>query len=354
VGDDRPFLTAQWRDLLLLNYEVPESLLDPLVPAGTRLDRVAGRLLASVVGFRFLDTRVRGWSVPFHRHFEEVNLRFYVRRALPSGEVRRAVVFVRELVPKRAVAWVARVVYNEPYLAVPMGHRLTRSAPDGPPSRVEYSWAFKAQATVVELLWLDGLNKQLSLSQPSGTARRSVLFSQADTAWRHAMQMGAPRPAAFKTPELAELVDLGGPARLFWRAADVTQPATLLEMIGDLEQIWYAGMQAAIGDYAAAFEMLGRFHGATAEIREGQGRLVARLVLVAASESAAKRASGALALASALGKLVAGGAVRSGQMTAAAAAALDSVLGSIETRVVGARLTVQLGIDVTTLREALQ
>jgi uncharacterized protein YqjF (DUF2071 family) len=141
VGDDRPFLTAQWRDLLLLNYEVPESLLDPLVPAGTRLDRVAGRLLASVVGFRFLDTRVRGWSVPFHRHFEEVNLRFYVRRALPSGEVRRAVVFVRELVPKRAVAWVARVVYNEPYLAVPMGHRLTRSAPDGPPSRVEYSWA---------------------------------------------------------------------------------------------------------------------------------------------------------------------------------------------------------------------
>jgi hypothetical protein len=213
---------------------------------------------------------------------------------------------------------------------------------------------FKAQATVVELLWLDGLNKQLSLSQPSGTARRSVLFSQADTAWRHAMQMGAPRPAAFKTPELAELDDLGGQARLFWRAADVTQPATLLEMIGDLEQIWGAGMQAAISDYAAAFEMLGRFHGATAEIREGQGRLMARLVLVAASESAAKRASGALALASALGKLVAGGAVRSGQMTAAAAAALDSVLGSIETRVDGARLTVQLGIDVTTLREALQ
>ena len=140
MADDRPFLTAQWRDLLLLNYQAPEQLLRPLVPAGTELDRFDGRLLASVVGFRFIDTRVLGWSVPFHRHFEEVNLRFYVRRAMPDGAPRRAVVFIRELVPKAAIAWVARLAYNEPYLRVPMGHRLTVPQGGTTPSDVEYTW----------------------------------------------------------------------------------------------------------------------------------------------------------------------------------------------------------------------
>jgi len=142
---EQPFLTAQWRDLLLLNYEVPEALLRPLVPAGTELDRVEGRLLASVVGFRFIDTRIRGWPIPFHRHFEEVNLRFYVVRHRPAGEIRRAVVFVRELVPKIAVAWLARLVYNEPYRRVPMAHHVTRPSGAGPPTRVQYTWTLARQ-----------------------------------------------------------------------------------------------------------------------------------------------------------------------------------------------------------------
>jgi uncharacterized protein YqjF (DUF2071 family) len=146
MDTDRPFLTAQWLDLILLNYEVPDELVRPLVPAGTQLDRYDGRVLASVVGFRFIDTRVRGWRVPFHRHFEEVNLRFYVVRQLPSGESRRAVVFVRELVPKVAVAWLARLVYNEPYRRVRMSHRVDRADPGGPPTTVEYSWVAGGQA----------------------------------------------------------------------------------------------------------------------------------------------------------------------------------------------------------------
>lgn len=132
----RPFLTARWHDLVLLNYEVPAALLEPLVPAGTSLDAHDGRLFASVVGFRFLDTRIKGIPIPFHRAFEEVNLRFYVRRDL-GAETRRAVVFVRELVPKRAVAWIARMAYNEPYRRVPMGHRIGLRDGLGP---VEYSW----------------------------------------------------------------------------------------------------------------------------------------------------------------------------------------------------------------------
>lgn len=119
-----PFLTAEWRDLLLINYEVDPRLLAPLVPAGTTLDLWDGMALVSVVGFRFIDTRVLGISIPWHRDFDEVNLRFYVRREA-EGEVRRAVVFIRELVPRAAIVWLARALYNEPYRAVPMRHRLS-------------------------------------------------------------------------------------------------------------------------------------------------------------------------------------------------------------------------------------
>jgi uncharacterized protein YqjF (DUF2071 family) len=131
------FLTAQWRDLVMLNYEVDPAALRPLVPAGTELDTWGGTTYASMVGFLFLDTRVLGVPIPFHRDFEEVNLRFYVRRRGPEGW-RRGVVFVREIVPRWAIATVARVIYNEQYAAMPMRHRI---APlEGGGRHVEYGW----------------------------------------------------------------------------------------------------------------------------------------------------------------------------------------------------------------------
>jgi uncharacterized protein YqjF (DUF2071 family) len=137
----RPFLTARWRYLAMVNYEVPAALLRPLVPPGTELDSWAGATLASVVGFRFLDTRVLGVPIPGHRDFDEVNLRFYVRRRAEDGAWRRAVVFIRELVPRRAIALVARWCYNEPYTAVPMRHELDMApAADAPPGRAVYAW----------------------------------------------------------------------------------------------------------------------------------------------------------------------------------------------------------------------
>src|SRR5688572_22928209 len=95
-------------------------MLAALVPHGTALDLWRGRCLVSVVGFRFLDTRVLGVPVPGHRDFDEVNLRFYVRRAHDDGALRRGVTFVREIVPRRAIALVARATYNEPYCTLPM------------------------------------------------------------------------------------------------------------------------------------------------------------------------------------------------------------------------------------------
>lgn len=110
----RKFLTATWQDLIMANYEVDPSLLADRVPAGTELDLNEGRCFVSLVGFMFLDTRVMDFLVPFHVNFEEVNLRFYVRRET-EGEVRRGVVFIKEIVPKFAIAAVARILYGEPY-----------------------------------------------------------------------------------------------------------------------------------------------------------------------------------------------------------------------------------------------
>jgi uncharacterized protein YqjF (DUF2071 family) len=132
----KPFLTANWRYLAMLNFEADPKLLEPLLPPGTELDFHEGRTFLSVVGFLFLDTRVLGLPIPLHRDFEEVNLRFYVRRK-NGDEWRRGVAFIRELVPRQAIALVARTFYGEPYSALPMRHSLEHK--DG---RVlaEYQW----------------------------------------------------------------------------------------------------------------------------------------------------------------------------------------------------------------------
>lgn len=130
------FLTAEWRDLVMLNYPIERALLAPLLPPGLELDEFAGVCYVSVVGFLFRETRVFGIAFPFHRHFEEVNLRFYVRHQTPEGW-RRGVIFVKEIVPRRVIAMLARVFYGEPYLALPMSHTVTH---DGDGIRCRYVW----------------------------------------------------------------------------------------------------------------------------------------------------------------------------------------------------------------------
>ena len=134
----RPFLTASWRHIAMLNYRVDPSVLVFHVPRLTELDSHNGVTCVSLVGFLFSDTRVLGLRIPFHVQFEEINLRFYVRRTLGS-EVRRGVVFIKELVPRPAIALVARLVYNEPYVARRMGHHIEQSATKA--LDVSYSWA---------------------------------------------------------------------------------------------------------------------------------------------------------------------------------------------------------------------
>jgi uncharacterized protein len=129
----RAFLTAEWRHLVMLSYEVEPRLLHKFVPAGTELDSWNGKVFVSLVGFRFLNTKVFGIPIPFHRDFDEVNLRFYVRR-WDGNDLRRGVVFIKEIVPRWGIAAVARAFYNENYVALAMSHQIR------PSGEVEYGW----------------------------------------------------------------------------------------------------------------------------------------------------------------------------------------------------------------------
>jgi uncharacterized protein YqjF (DUF2071 family) len=150
MKSNRPkvFLTAEWRYLAMLNYEIDPAVLAPFVPRGTELDSFDGKTFVSVVAFLFLKTRIGGIAIPFHGNFEEVNLRFYVRCKAADGW-RRGVVFIKELVPRRAIAFVARQFYNENYISLPMAHRIEKV--QGEVRSVFYSWRFAGRENILRL-----------------------------------------------------------------------------------------------------------------------------------------------------------------------------------------------------------
>jgi uncharacterized protein len=138
----RIFLSTEWRDLLMLNYEIDPVLLHPFIPRGTELDSFEGKTYVSLVGLRFARTRLfDSIAVPFHTDFDEVNLRIYVRRN-EAGELRRGVVFIREIVSLPLVTLVARTAYEENYMTLPLRHSISLTGSGG---SVEYSWEYKRQ-----------------------------------------------------------------------------------------------------------------------------------------------------------------------------------------------------------------
>ncbi len=136
-----PFLTAEWLDMAMFNWHVPPELLAPYVPRGTELDTWNGGAYMSLVAFRFSNTRLMKVAIPAHTAFEEINLRLYVKRCV-DGEVRRGVVFIKEVAPRVCVVLIARRLYHENYVFGTMSHRV--DSRDGR-RRVEYDWSVQGQ-----------------------------------------------------------------------------------------------------------------------------------------------------------------------------------------------------------------
>jgi uncharacterized protein YqjF (DUF2071 family) len=132
----KPFLTAHWKYLAMLNFAIDPSLLAPYLSAATELDFFDDETYVSMVGFLFYHTMVVGLPIPRHRNFEGVNLRFYVRKK-SADSWRRGVIFVRALVPRFAIAVTARLFYSEPYEALPMRSEVVD---DGGVVTAKYEW----------------------------------------------------------------------------------------------------------------------------------------------------------------------------------------------------------------------
>lgn len=135
------FLTAEWRKLILINYAIDPDILIPYIPYGTELDYLNDKCYVSLVGFRFINTRMKGIPVPFHRNFEEINLRFYVRYK-DKGEWKRGVTFIKEIVPRPALTIVANTIYNEKYITLPTKHQWLES---GNKLDISYEWKFRKE-----------------------------------------------------------------------------------------------------------------------------------------------------------------------------------------------------------------
>ena len=154
------FLTAEWRKLIMVNYEVNSEILKPYLPSGTKLDFFEGKCYVSLVGFMFLNTKLLGIKIPFHSNFEEVNLRFYVKRE-EAGEIKRGVVFIKEIVPKPALTFIANTVYKENYETLPMKHFWKESNNS---LEITYEWETKNKWNKV---FVEAQNKQEVIQENS-------------------------------------------------------------------------------------------------------------------------------------------------------------------------------------------
>ncbi len=133
------FLTAEWNNLIMANYIIDPAVLKPYLPNKTELDFYKGNCYVSLIGFMFEKTKLLGVKIPFHKNFEEVNLRFYVRYN-DNGEWKRGAVFIKEIVPKPAISIIANSLYNEKYCTMRMKHFYTQNENE---IHLGYHWKFK-------------------------------------------------------------------------------------------------------------------------------------------------------------------------------------------------------------------
>ncbi|MFT3946041.1 MAG: DUF2071 domain-containing protein [Agriterribacter sp.] len=143
----KPFLTAEWLKLAIANYRVDPSILKPNIPSKTELDLFNDTCYVSLVGFRFWNTRVKNIAIPYHTNFEEINLRFYVRYK-EDDNWKRGVVFIKEIVPRFAISFIANTLYQERYQSMPTSSTITQSK----------------ELLTVQYQWGNGLANKISMN----------------------------------------------------------------------------------------------------------------------------------------------------------------------------------------------
>lgn len=132
------FLKASWENLIMANYQVDPAILKPFLPKGVELDLYKGKSYVSLVGFMFKNTSLFGIPIPLFGSFEEINLRFYVKK-VEGNKIKKGVVFINETVPYKIVAQLANKLFKEHYIAIPTKH----SIHIGKYKQIQYDWKRK-------------------------------------------------------------------------------------------------------------------------------------------------------------------------------------------------------------------
>jgi uncharacterized protein YqjF (DUF2071 family) len=136
----RIFLKANWENLIMANYAIDPLLLQPYLPNGVELDFYQNKTYVSLVGFMFKNTSLFGIPIPFFGSFEEINLRFYVRK-VDGRKIKKGVVFINETVPYKIVALLANKLFKEHYISIP-----TKSSINiGANKNIQYDWKSKGK-----------------------------------------------------------------------------------------------------------------------------------------------------------------------------------------------------------------
>lgn len=143
----KTFMTARWENLIMANYTIDAAKLVDYLPYGLEIDLYEGKAYVSLVGFLFKNSRIFGIPIPLLGTFEEVNLRFYVKRK-EGNIVKRGVVFINETVPYKPVAWLANKLYKEHYIAIPTKHHIVK---ENTHKNIEFHWKTPSQWNKVEV-----------------------------------------------------------------------------------------------------------------------------------------------------------------------------------------------------------
>ena len=199
------FLTAEWRKLAIANYAIDKDLLAPYLPVGTELDLWNDTCYVSLIGFLFKNTKLLGFSIPFHANFEEVNLRFYVR--CKDGDAwKRGVVFIKEIVPKFALSVVANTIYNENYVTMPMAHTWSETEDT---REVEYRWRCKNEWQSFTVTANKGLSEITAGSEAEFITQHYWGYARYSDSKTNEYEVRHPKWAQYKVKDFKIAVDFG-------------------------------------------------------------------------------------------------------------------------------------------------
>lgn len=199
------FLTAEWRKLAIANYEIDKSVLTDYIPFGTELDLWNNKCYVSLVGFMFINTKLLGVKIPFHSNFEEVNLRFYVKR-FENNEWKRGVVFIKEIVPKPALTLVANRIYKENYETMKMEHNWEV---DTKHRTVEYKWKNKSKWNSFKIVALKESQKMERQSEAEFTMEHYWGYAKINKTKSNEYEVTHPKWEHYKVSDFEIKVDFG-------------------------------------------------------------------------------------------------------------------------------------------------